>query len=35
MSHEDFDDFIFVKQQMVSIDEEGDEERIFETTLQV
>ena len=29
-----FDDFIFVKQQMVSIDKEGDEEGIFETKSQ-
>ena len=29
MSHEDFDDFLFVKHRMVSIDEEGDEEGIF------
>ena len=29
VSHEDFDDFLFVKHRMVSIDEEGDEEGIF------
>ena len=35
MSHDDFDDFLFVKKQMVLIDKEGDEEGIFETTSQV
>ena len=35
MSHEDFDNALFVKQQMVSINEEGDDEVIFETTPQV
>ena len=35
MSHNDFNDFIFVKQQMVFIDKEGDKEVIFETTSQV
>ena len=29
MSHEDFDDFLFFKQRMVSIDKQGDEEGIF------
>ena len=35
MSHEDFDDFLFVKQRMVSIDEESDEEKFFVTSSQV
>ena len=35
MSHKDFDDFLFVKQQMVSIDKECDEEVIFEKISQV
>ena len=35
VSHKDFDNFLFAKQQMVSIDEEGDEDGIFETTSQV
>ena len=35
MSHEDFGNFLFIKQQMVFIDGEGNEEEIFETTSQV
>ena len=35
VSHKDFDNFLFVKQQMVLIDGEGNEEGIFETTSQV
>ena len=35
MSHEYFDNVLFFKQRKVSIDKEGDEEGIFETTLQV
>ena len=35
MSHEDFDGFLFVKQRMVLVDKEGDEEGILETTSQV
>ena len=35
MSRDGLDNVIFVKQRMVSVDEEGDEEVIFETTLQV
>ena len=35
MSHKDFDCFIFIKQRMVSISKEGDEEGIFETISQV
>ena len=35
MSHEDFDDFLFVNQRMVSTNEEGKEEGIFETPPQV
>ena len=35
MSHKDFYRLLFVKQRMVSIDEEGDEEAIFKTTPQV
>ena len=31
MSHEDFGDFIFVKQRMVLIDKDDDEEGILET----
>ena len=35
MSHENFNDFLFVKQRMFLINEEGDEEVTFETTSQV
>ena len=35
VSHEDFENVLFVKQRRVSIDKEGDEEVIFETTSQV
>ena len=35
MSHDDLDGFLFVKQRVVSIDEEGDEEGIFEKISQV
>ena len=35
MSHEDFDNFLFIKQQMFLIYKEGDEEGIFETPSQV
>ena len=35
MSHEDFGDFIFVKQRMVLIDKDDDEEGILETTSHV
>ena len=35
MSHKDFSDFLFVKQRIASINKEGDEEVIFETTSQV
>ena len=35
VSHEDFDDFLFFKQLVVSINEEGDEEGIFETTSKI
>ena len=35
MSHKDFGNFLFVKHRMASIDKEGDEEGIFETTSQV
>ena len=35
MSHEDFEKFLSVKQRMVSLDEEGDEEGIFGTTSKV
>ena len=34
VSHKDFDGFLFVKQRMILIDEEGDEEVIFETISQ-
>ena len=34
VSHKDSDDFIFVKQRMVSINKEGDEEGIFKTASQ-
>ena len=32
--HKDFDNFLFVKQKMVLINKEDDEEGIFETTSQ-
>ena len=35
MYHKDFENVLFVKQRMVLIDEEGDEEGIFETVSQV
>ena len=35
VSHEDFENVLFVKQRMVLIDKEGDAEGIFETTSQV
>ena len=35
VSYKDFGNVLFVKQQMVFIDEEGNEEGIFETTSQV
>ena len=35
VSHEDFDNFLFAKQRMVSIEKEVDEEGIYETTSQV
>ena len=35
VSHKDSGNFLFVKQRMVSINEEGNEECIFETTSQV
>ena len=35
MSHKDFDDFLFVKQRVVLINKEDDEEGIFGKTSQV
>ena len=35
LSHEDFDNFLFVKQRMVLFDEEGDDKGILKTTSQV
>ena len=35
MYHKDSKNVLFIKQQMVSIDKEGDEEGIFETKSQV